>query len=180
MAPGHAVTITWYPAATIRQTTVLIAKITCLAIWIVFSSTCFNISLTKPCVTRMVIIRLWTTIRTFCIARTINGTSIMFYPTIPHALNIMITSVDALIHECVTDMFAFHFILWIPEKFSVKALLILLLGIAGTAPAGPKIKRFSDLRSPAYLIVYLRAFIGWRYCCYCCWHCRCRTSNNFI
>ena len=43
----------------------------------------------------------------------------MFYPTITHALSIMIAINKAFINEGVTNMFAFQFILRISKIFSV-------------------------------------------------------------
>ena len=43
----------------------------------------------------------------------------MFYPTITHALSIMIAINKAFINESVTNMFAFQFILRISKIFSV-------------------------------------------------------------
>ena len=120
MAPWYARDRTVDPTATRRLATILIAFMTYLAIWIVFSGTTHNISLTKPCVTRMAIIRRWTTIKTFCIARTIYRTFIMFYPTTSHALRIMTTSADAFINKSVTDVFAYHFIFWVPKHSFVR------------------------------------------------------------
>ena len=116
MAPGYANDRTVYPTATRRPATILVAMRTYLAIWIVFSSTSHNISLTKPCFTRMAIIWLRATIWTFWIARAIYCAFIMFYPTTSHALRIMTTTADAFINKSVTDVFAFQFIFWIPEN----------------------------------------------------------------
>ena len=107
MAPRHTHDITWDPATSYRSTAIFIAMRTIYSIRIICRRTCFDITLTKPSITRMSIVRRWATIRTFFITRAIDRTFVMLYPTISHALRIMITSSDTFINESITYMFAF-------------------------------------------------------------------------
>ena len=115
MTPGNAIN-GWHPTASRIYTTILISMRTWRSIMIFWGSTNFNITLTKPGFTRVSIIRLWATVWTFYIARAIDGTFIMIYPAIPHALSIVITSANTFINLGITDMFAFQFIFWITKN----------------------------------------------------------------
>ena len=151
MAPRYSRIIKWDPAATNRDAMILIISRTRLSIWIICCCTCYNIALTKPSVTWMSIERLWTTIRTFFITRTIDCTFVMFDPTISHALCIMITSSDALINVGITNVFTFQFIIWISKIFVYFC---------------------------SNQVLDLRAIVCWWFGRHCCWQCcRCPRDN---
>ena len=143
----------WNPATSCRYAAIFIAMRTIHSIWIICCCTCFNIALTKPSVTRMPIVWLWTTIRTFFITRTIDCTSVMFYPTISHALSGMVTSNDAFINEGITNVFTFQFIIWISKIFVYFC---------------------------SNQVLHLRAIGCWWFGRHCCWQCCRCTRDNFM
>ena len=102
MAPRHTwshhIIHKWDPATSYRSTAIFIAMRTIYSIRIICRRTCFDITLTKPSITRMSIVRRWATIRTFFITRAIDRTFVMLYPTISHARGIMITFNDTFIN----------------------------------------------------------------------------------
>ena len=119
VTPWHTIrirTVILNPATSFRLTTLRIICSTRCSVPIISGCTSEKVTLTKPRVTKVSVIRLRTTTRTFCITWTIDCTFIMFYPTLSHALGILTTTADAFINESVTDVFAFQFIFWIPEN----------------------------------------------------------------
>ena len=142
------------PTAPFGFATILIASTTRLAIWIVFSCTCFDIALTKPSVTRMPIISHWATITAVRVTRTVVCTSVMFYPTFTHALGIMITLCYALKNEGIANVFTIQLIFRISKN--------------------PKTPVVTNLTG------YLRAFVGWWFGCHSRRQRSCCTRNNFI
>ena len=103
-------------AASNSKTIVLVHCRAGNSVGIIFGCTLFNVSFTIPCVTRMIFVSHRTTIETLFVTRTIHSTSIVFNPTITHALSVVITIKNAFINKSVTNMFAFQFVVRKPKK----------------------------------------------------------------
>ena len=131
VTPRHTIrirTVILNPATSFRLTTLRIICSTRCSVPIISGCTSEKVTLTKPRVTRVSVIRLRTTIRTFCITRTIDCTFVMCYPTISHASGIVITIGDAFINISIADVFAFQFIFRIPENlFNVARIFCWIL-----------------------------------------------------